>query len=140
MIGDKRLPYNLPVPRSSTTGIQMLGLAATLNSYNSGTLNENACSGSATWTSSSLEIEKSIDLNELKVWSNPTSSTTQISLSVSKEEKISIAPYDVSGRLIKTVANKNFNQGIHRLTIDTKDLKAGVYIIRLQTMNSMQVK
>lgn len=140
MIGDKRLPYNVPVPVSSPTGIQMLSLAATLNSYNSGALNENDCSGSVTRSSGSSEIEKNADLNELKIWPNPSRSITQISFAALKNERISIELYDISGRLVKIVADRYFSEGRHQIALDTDDLKAGIYILRIQSEGLRQTK
>ena len=87
-----------------------------------------------------LTEEQVAESNELRVYPNPVSSTTAISFSLSKPEKVSITVYDVTGRIVKTIADKEINEGEHQVTLDVKDMNAGIYLLRLQTAEFVRSK
>ena len=84
-------------------------------------------------------IDESPDTN-LKVIPNPVHSTAHISFSVSTPGKFTLQLYDMNGRLVNRIADKQFNEGIHQITFDTKELKAGIYLLRLQSNKSVETK
>ena len=134
LIGDKRLPYDNPVSFSSATGIQMLALAATLDSYNAGSLNTTPCSGypaSITKSSPATEIDKA-PIYSLSVFPNPSSGNTTISFAIPGKEKISIKIFDLAGRLVKAWATKVFEKGEHRMNWNTDNLNSGIYLVKME--------
>src|SRR5262249_18726899 len=99
LIGTHRLPYDNPVSFTSGTGIQMLALVSTLDSYNAGAMNTTACSGSF----SRNEVESLSEIlsdKMMSVFPNPISNSTNISFSLSQSQKVSLKVFDVNGRLI----------------------------------------
>lgn len=70
---------------------------------------------------------------------NPFNPFTQIEFRLPKSEPVSLAIFDVTGRLVKKLCDqRNFAAGRHALTWDSTDqsgheVSSGVYVYRLQT-------
>ncbi|MEO0077188.1 MAG: T9SS type A sorting domain-containing protein, partial [candidate division WOR-3 bacterium] len=69
----------------------------------------------------------------VKVYPNPAKSLSVIRYSLPVEEKVTIQLYNISGRLIKTLIDEYKQPGNYKLTLDTKPLSAGVYLLTLKT-------
>jgi hypothetical protein len=91
--------------------------------------------------STSNNVESSV-LNEmrLKIAPNPVSSSTTISFSLPQSERVSIKIFDMSGRLIATLAETAFAAGQHQLKWDVGNVKTGVYVMRLQAGNYTETR
>jgi hypothetical protein len=141
LISDHRLPYDNPVSFSSAIGIQMLALAATLNSYNAGNLNTTPCTGPpVTRINSVNEMESTIKNYSLSVFPNPSSSNTTISFTLPQKEKVSVSVYDANGRLIKILADREFGIGSQQVQWNAVHTAAGVYIIRMETAGHSKIR
>ena len=57
----------------------------------------------------------------------------KVSFSISKYDFVSIKVYDIKGRLISTLVENYFNQGIHTLTWDGTYLSSGQYLIKMES-------
>ncbi len=64
------------------------------------------------------------------VTNNPGSQTAAISFSIDKPDKISVNILDMTGRLMKTLVDKTFEQGEHKLQWDAAGVNAGIYIVQ----------
>jgi len=53
---------------------------------------------------------------------------------------ISIKIYDTTGRLVKTLADKVFEQGEHQLQLDAAGVNAGIYMIRFNAGDYSETK
>ncbi|MCP4545570.1 MAG: T9SS type A sorting domain-containing protein [bacterium] len=77
---------------------------------------------------------------------NPFNPSTEIWFSLGAEEKVSVTIYDISGRLIRTLArNRNFTAGRRSLTWegcgdDGRPLASGVYFCRLQVGERIETR
>jgi hypothetical protein len=65
----------------------------------------------------------------LKVFPNPANTYTQVELEVLERTDVTIVVRDLSGRMVKMVKVPQVNRGVHRLKIETDDLKVGQYFI-----------
>ncbi|MCB0731428.1 MAG: T9SS type A sorting domain-containing protein, partial [Ignavibacteriae bacterium] len=54
--------------------------------------------------------------------------------------KVRIDLYDILGRKVKTVINKEMNSGNHFVSLSSEGLSSGVYFYRFQSNDSMQTK
>jgi CubicO group peptidase (beta-lactamase class C family) len=146
LIGDHRLPYDNPVSFISPTGIQMLGLAATLNSYDSGNLNTTICSGTLpAVTRADVPNENRAAENSLSVFPNPASLQANISFFLAQSEKASIKIFDVSGKMVRYMANNTMEAGMHRISWNTRDEKgnsvsSGTYLIKIDAGSYSETK
>ena len=66
---------------------------------------------------------------------NPFSAVTNIEFTVVKEERVSIAVYDINGCLVKKVMDELMKPGIYASTIDGTFLNSGLYCCRLSSGN-----
>ena len=76
---------------------------------------------------------------------NPFNSKTKIPFDVSNSSIVSILIYDVGGRIIKTITNKNWSAGYHELIWDGQDsngqnVGTGIYFIKMESENFLQYK
>lgn len=84
------------------------------------------------------EINKQNFIKELNIYPNPFNTTTSIEFAVNDQREINIEIYDLSGKHIKTLENKEFSPGTYKYKWfgtdkNGKEVKAGLYLVRLQT-------
>jgi hypothetical protein len=84
--------------------------------------------------------ETSLNLNEwisaanaweVRVYPNPTSTNLHVRFNLPKEDEISIALYDLQGKMILEKKMGNKISGEHQETLDLKDLPQGTYVCRI---------
>jgi hypothetical protein len=78
--------------------------------------------------------------NQLKVFPNPTSGRAIISFTTPKAGRVSLTIYDITGRLIKTIANAELNEGDHTFNLDINNFGAGIYLLRMQSGRISQIR
>ena len=99
----------------------------------------NAIASSKLPTSNELE-NPALNEQKLKIAPNPASSQTQISFTTTKPGKVLLNLFDIDGKLIKIIADRNFEAGTHQLLLDTKSFIAGIYILKMQAEASVFTK
>ena len=85
---------------------------------------------------SAFEKESSM----LSIAPNPVLTSATVSFLLPESKKISLTVYDITGRLVKTIADKEMSEGTHQLTLDTKEMNAGFYLLRLKSQDTLQTK
>ncbi len=68
---------------------------------------------------------------KLKTYPNPTTENTTLSFNLKENSNVSVYVYSITGRLVKTITEKNVSAGSQLLTIDSNDLPNGTYIVKL---------
>ena len=81
-----------------------------------------------------------MDTELLAAYPNPFNPTTTLSFSLEKESIVSLNIYDMQGRLVTNLINKNLGQGYHSVNWNAVDsqgkaVSSGIYIYSLQTEN-----
>jgi hypothetical protein len=71
---------------------------------------------------------------------NPFNPATMIRYQLAKNSKISLKIYDISGREITTLIDKNQPAGEYSVNFDARGLASGVYIYRLQAGSFEQTR
>ena len=91
-------------------------------------------------TSAGVKVTKSCKLGEetdeqisLAIFPNPTSDFTTIQFTLTKSSNVSIKVFDLSGREVATVLNKNADQGDHSFQLNTAQFSKGIYMVRLMS-------
>lgn len=69
----------------------------------------------------------------LMVYPNPASTYTNISFYLKETAQTVIAVYDITGKLVETISNKNESAGAHILRYETGDLANGIYTIGIES-------
>ncbi len=64
---------------------------------------------------------------------NPFNPDTQIGFKLINSTNVRISIYDITGKKIKTIVNKNYNVGKHNIEFDASKLSSGIYIYELKT-------
>ena len=67
---------------------------------------------------------------------NPFSNATTISYSLPNAGNISLKLYDVTGKLVTTLATGYHNVGTSSVTVSRSSLASGIYMLKLKTDNS----
>jgi hypothetical protein len=68
------------------------------------------------------------------------SHSVSIEFSLPHSDRVAVKIYNSSGREIATLVNKHFGSGAHRLTLDTRNIAAGCYFVRMQTGSNTYVR
>ena len=68
---------------------------------------------------------------KLKTYPNPTNDYTTVSFNLKETTNVTLYVYNFSGRLVKTINEKNVEAGSQNITIDASDLTTGTYIVKL---------
>lgn len=76
-------------------------------------------------------LEKNI--SDLSAYPNPFSSATTISFTLYEKTKVTMTVYDLFGQKITTLVDKEMEAGNHEQLLENSRLKAGTYIVHLQT-------
>lgn len=76
----------------------------------------------------------------LSAYPNPFNSTTRISFSLPKAGRGELCVYDITGRLVTTLADRKFDAGEHEMTFDGKGLGSGIYFVRMQAGETSKVE
>ena len=74
-----------------------------------------------------------------RVIPNPVSQHATLTYAVPEQGKTLIKLFDITGKENITLLNQDLDAGEHRLTFDCKDLKSGIYFIRICTSRSSSV-
>lgn len=73
------------------------------------------------------------DFHLLQNFPNPFNSRTKIRFYLKENANVTIQVYDLIGRLIETIENKNFTAGLHEIDWDASNLSSGIYYINLKS-------
>ena len=83
-----------------------------------------------------IPTEYSISQN----YPNPFNPTTKIKFALPKTALTKIIIYDLIGREVQTLINKELEAGYHEISIDANNLTSGVYFYRVQSGDFIQTK
>ena len=81
-----------------------------------------------------------INNTSLAISPNPFSSETTVQFSLPENEYAKIDVFDLSGRKIKTIAERNFFEGIHEVILEKENLGAGIYLLQLTTDSGVSIQ
>jgi hypothetical protein len=72
-------------------------------------------------------------------WPNPAASLLHIGFELLTGDKVSISLLDLQGRIVGSLPTQNLPAGLHRLPYTTQDLASGIYLLRVQRGESVDV-
>lgn len=69
---------------------------------------------------------------------NPFGASTNIWFRIDRDQPVTVALYDLTGRLVRTLARSLLTAGLHRVEWDGRDeasrsVRAGIYVVKVQT-------
>ncbi len=71
---------------------------------------------------------------------NPFNPTTTINYNIPKAEHVTIKIYDILGKLVKTLVDKEQREGTYYAQFNASDLSSGVYFYQIEADNFVQAK
>lgn len=91
------------------------------------------------WVTTQLKVIASVTeftvANELSVYPNPAEDQTTFSYNLTKDAMVNINIVGAQGNIIQKVYNDKANAGQQKVTIDTRNLAAGYYFIKIDIDN-----
>jgi hypothetical protein len=85
------------------------------------------------------EFEISSDMSIISAFPNPFNPVTTIQFSVPEVSNVSISIYDLEGRRVESfIRGKEMERGMHSVIWDASGFSSGIYIVHLNTNNSVQ--
>lgn len=72
-------------------------------------------------------------INQLNIFPNPAASDVNVAVNLAKASSVSVQMFDVMGRLVSEIPAQDMTAGENKIQINTANLSAGVYSVRVQT-------
>jgi len=83
-----------------------------------------------------LPLEVSLN----NAYPNPFNPTTTLNYTVPSDMNVTLAIYDMRGRLVDELVNDVHQRGIHQVVWNADQYASGVYMVKLITGSDMQVQ
>jgi Secretion system C-terminal sorting domain len=74
----------------------------------------------------------------LQVYPNPVAGSTTVSFSVDQSQKVSLRIFDMSGRLVTTLADASFEEGEYEIVWNAANVNAGIYFLQVQSEENFE--
>ena len=78
--------------------------------------------------------------NGFTAYPNPVNGTLNVMFDLEAAQEVSLAITDIAGKVVKDITHENYEQGAHQLSVQTTDLTAGVYLLRIQKGKTIEIK
>ena len=103
-------------------------------------------SGKVIWHKE-VEVKVEVEAGEMAegfhlgaLYPNPFNATFTIPLTLKESLPVQIYMYDMNGKVVRSILNRQVSAGEYRLKTDTGDLSSGVYFVRITIGNSARVE
>jgi len=133
------LPQKYDVSKGHTVAPDRIYLVAFVSYFNTDTWKRrviNAEKVSLTDNGSSM-IDNVNQTGNISVFPNPANEFTNVNFSIFENDVVTFNIYDQSGKKIYQHRENECLAGSYRLTINTSDFNNGVYVVRIQSSNSI---
>lgn len=77
-------------------------------------------------------VDMPLEYNLSQNYPNPFNPSTQISFTIKVTSRVTLKIFDVLGREVVNLMNKNIAAGSHTINFDASDLNSGVYLYRIE--------
>ncbi len=122
------------VAANGKTGVIELTSGLTINNQDAGFITAGPIFGSNDRNpikTGQLDLNSSDVVNSLKVYPNPVQGNCTVSFAINQDSRVKIAMYDLTGREVDVIAERNYEAGEHLVQYANHSLKAGTYIVRI---------
>ena len=94
--------------------------------------------GNSGWRS--MDDADSYETSFTEIYPNPASGSATIFFSLADAQQVSFKVFDLSGRLITTITDRESGQGENQITWNTSEVKAGIYFLRMESGDYSEMK
>jgi len=77
--------------------------------------------------------ENKLFASSISLFPNPTKDEATIKLNLEKTEKVTVTIFDVQGKIVGSISEKEFEKGEQLISLRTTNLPSGVYVVQLTT-------
>ena len=75
----------------------------------------------------------------LQNYPNPSKYKTTIEFNLPARDHVELSIYTLSGKKLETLVSSELNEGVHRVSWDTRKYSPGLYFYRMKTGNFNQI-
>ncbi|MEM6318551.1 MAG: T9SS type A sorting domain-containing protein [Bacteroidota bacterium] len=79
-------------------------------------------------------------ISDIKLFPNPIKTAGTLQILLEEDTRLFINLFNLEGRLVKTIENNRFRQGIHTIALPKGDLPSGTYLVSVSGRNGQVVK
>jgi hypothetical protein len=79
----------------------------------------------------SYETDAKTNTQSFSVYPNPIKDKATITLSITENKTVKVELFDITGKLVQKIDEKNLSAGTHEFELLTEDLKNGVYFCKV---------
>jgi hypothetical protein len=88
-----------------------------------------------------VSVPESINVdNNLNVYPNPFSNSTNVEFTLTQPEKVSASVYNLIGEKVLSVEESSLNAGTHQINVNGNNMTQGVYYLNINIGNSTYTK
>jgi hypothetical protein len=89
-----------------------------------------------------IGVDSKNSSTKFSVYPNPCTTETSVSYKLNQDAKVLITVLSLDGKIVKTIAENNMTAGTYTNTLNTSDLKSGIYfcIIKINTKNATELR
>jgi hypothetical protein len=69
----------------------------------------------------------------LRLFPNPVEGNAFIEFTIPNAERVKVDIYDVTGRIIQSLSDQSYTEGVHQLTVSSSGWRSGVYFVSVRT-------
>jgi hypothetical protein len=91
------------------------------------------------YSTSTPELQLNREFGPVTVYPNPSKDITFISFLMPEDGRITVKLYDNLGREVKTLLDKFHYGGKHSISLNAREMKSGVYILKMEVANKALV-
>ncbi len=78
-------------------------------------------------------------VSETKIYPNPMNTNGVVSFNLPSSSKLSISLFDVTGKMISSIADGIFEAGLNKVVINTSSIENGIYLVAISNGISTQM-
>jgi hypothetical protein len=84
--------------------------------------------------------ENESNFKNVNIFPNPANSSASLSISLSSESHVSVVISTIAGQQVATLYDGTMNAGTQQISINTTDIPAGIYLVKIQSTNGSLTK
>jgi hypothetical protein len=92
------------------------------------------------YSSMTTKVESRPLSTEIFCYPNPITDRSQIQFSIAKDEKVNLSVFDIHGRKITNILNKNLPAGTYNYSLSKNLPSDGIYFLRLKTQEGIATR
>lgn len=85
-------------------------------------------------------IQEPETITGLSIGPNPFATETELNFTLKKATDVKVEIYTLTGQLAKSMVSQNLPEGAHTLTLNASELRAGVYMARIQAGSKVYMR